>query len=57
MAEAASGSSPIKGNGSNGNGGNLGFEAELFKAADKLRGTAIAASGLFLVAAPASNFL
>jgi type I restriction enzyme M protein len=27
-----------KPNGKNGNGGSLGFEAELFKAADKLRG-------------------
>lgn len=29
---------PAEGNNSKGNGGNLGFEADLFKAADKLRG-------------------
>jgi type I restriction enzyme M protein len=31
-------SKPAKTSASNGSGGNLGFEAELFKAADKLRG-------------------
>jgi type I restriction enzyme M protein len=29
---------PTRANGNNGNGGNLGFEADLFRAADKLRG-------------------
>jgi type I restriction enzyme M protein len=38
MADQASNAAPNKSKKSNGNGGNLGFEADLFKAADKLRG-------------------
>src|SRR6267142_3884278 len=38
MADQASNAAPGTSRKSNGNGGNLGFEAELFKAADKLRG-------------------
>jgi type I restriction enzyme M protein len=38
MADQASNAAPNKTKKSNGNGGNLGFEADLFKAADKLRG-------------------
>jgi type I restriction enzyme M protein len=38
MADQASNAAPGSSRKSNGNGGNLGFEADLFKAADKLRG-------------------
>ncbi|SED72188.1 type I restriction-modification system subunit M [Bradyrhizobium erythrophlei] len=38
MADQASNAAPNKTKKSNGNGGDLGFEADLFKAADKLRG-------------------
>jgi type I restriction enzyme M protein len=38
MADQASNAAPGGSRKSNGNGGNLGFEADLFKAADKLRG-------------------
>ena len=38
MADQASNAAPNKNKKSNGKGGNLGFEADLFKAADKLRG-------------------
>jgi type I restriction enzyme M protein len=38
MADQVSNAAPNKSKKSNGNGGNLGFEADLFKTADKLRG-------------------
>jgi type I restriction enzyme M protein len=38
VRDGASGGTRTRATKANGNGGNLGFEAEMFKAADKLRG-------------------